>query len=102
MSVTEINKIIRNLQNGKSASYDNITYEHIKYGGETLVDHITNLFNAILKTEKIPKLFKEGITITLHKGSGKSTLDPNNYRAISLLPVFSKLFEKLMLVRIET
>ena len=102
ISIAEMNKIIRNLQNGKSASYDNITYEHIKYGGETLVVHITNLFNAILKTEEIPKLFKEGITITLHKGSSKSTLDPNNYRAISLLPVISKLFEKLMLVRIET
>ena len=39
--------------------------------------------------------------MTLHKGNGKTRTDPNNYRAISLLPVIFKIFEKLFLTRLE-
>ena len=93
--------MIRNLPNGKSAFSDNITYECLRYGGEILLTYLTRLFNNILEYNKVPLAFKIVITITLHKGNGKSKSDPNNYRAISLLPVISKIFEKVILTRIE-
>ena len=101
VTTTELSNIIKNLPNGKSASKDNLTYEHIKYGGNAIITCLTCLFNSILNQECVPNMFKEGITITLHKGNGKSKSDPNNYRAISLLPVISKIFEKVILTRIE-
>ena len=97
----ELASIISSLPNEKSASSDNLTYEHIKYGGKALTECLVQLFNMIIKEEKVPKAFKERITVTLHKGSGKSKTDPNNYRAISLLPVIFKLFEKMLLTRLE-
>ena len=101
MTISELAKVIKSLPTGKCASKDNLTYEHIKYGGDLLIKCLTNLFNLILSIEKVPDDFKNGLTITLHKGNGKSKSDPNNYRAISLLPVISKLFEKTILNRIE-
>jgi len=92
----ELQPIINSLPNNKSASHDNITYEHLKYGGDLLTLLIVRLFNEILKREHLPRGFKSGLTVTLHKGKGKSFSDPNNYRAISLLPVVYKLFEKLL------
>ena len=98
---SELAKVIKSLPTGKCASKDNLTYENIEYGGDLLIKCLTKLFNQILLNETVPDDFKNGLTITLHKGSGKSTSDPNNYRAISLLPVISKLFEKTILNRIE-
>ena len=40
---------------------------------------LTNLFNKIIRLEQISINFKSGLTVTLHKGKGKSTADPNNY-----------------------
>ena len=58
--------------------------------------------NKITETEYIPKCFKTGLTATLHKGKGKSTKEPKNHRAISLLPVVSKLFEKVSWSKYKT
>ena len=77
----ELNSIISSLPNGKCASSDNLTYEHVKYGGLALIGYIRKLFNAIIRNVKVPNAFKEGITVTLHKGNGKTKTDPNNYRA---------------------
>jgi len=101
ISTNELDAIVTSMPNGKSGSHDDVTYEHIKHGGNKLINCITAMFNSILLTETIPASFKQSVTITLHKGSGKSTIDPNNYRAITLLPVLSKLFEKIMLCRME-
>ena len=43
----------------------------------------------------------QGIIITLHKGGRKSKTDPNNYRAITLSSAILKLFERLLLARVE-
>ena len=102
VTVDELSDVIRALPNNKTPSIDNITYEHLKYGGSRLTEILTDLINAILEQETLPDKCKEGLTITVHKGNGKSAKDPNNYRAISLLPTIYKLFEKLFLKRIET
>ena len=101
LPIEELTEIVRALPTNKSASCDHITYEHIKYGGEALLKTLLVLFNSIIEHETLPDGFKTGLTITLHKGHGKSRSDPNNYRAISLLPVISKLFEKVILKRLE-
>ena len=97
----ELLTIVKSLPNGKSPSSDHITYEHITFGGHTLSKWLCQLFTSILRQECVPSAFKQSITVTLHNGNGKPKTDPNIYRAISLLPVLSKLFEKVLLSRIE-
>ena len=100
LSLAELNAAIKSLPLDKAPSRDNITYEHIIYGGKTLKQCLFELFD-ILVSGNIPVKFKQGLIITLHKGAGKSYTNPDDYRAISLLPSIAKLFEKLLLNRLE-
>ena len=51
--------------------------------------------------EYIPEHFRKGIQIPLYKGKNVSTLDPNNYRGITLLSVCNKFYEILLWKRLE-
>ena len=84
----------------KAGGLNNITYEHLKYGGRSLNEHLAHLFNLVITYEFILKDWKYGCIIMLHKGGNKSKKDPNNYRGIILLPVIFKLFENVMANRL--
>ena len=57
--------------------------------------------HLILVTEYIPINFRRGVQIPLYKGKNTSTMEVNNYRGITLLTIFNKLFEVIMWKRIE-
>src|SRR5690606_28078104 len=52
------------------------------------------LFNKSIETNTFPQVFKVALVRPLHKGG--SIHDYGNFRPISLLPAFSKIFEKIM------
>ena len=49
----------------------------------------------------IPDCFKQGIIIPIPRGGGKDRSVKANHRPIALLSVLYKLYEKVLLVRIE-
>jgi len=57
------------------------------------------IFNQILKEGIVSDSFKNALVTPLYKGNGQKT-NLNNYRPISLLNVFSKLFEKAIKKRL--
>ena len=57
MTKQEINTTVKNPPNGKAPGIDGITYEHIKHGGEVVIDALVKLFNLIVRTERIPVSF---------------------------------------------
>jgi hypothetical protein len=61
---------------------------------------LTYIFNGIIRTSYWPKQFKVSQIITIVK-SGKDPTEVASYRPISLLSVLSKVFEKLILRRIN-
>ena len=65
--------------------------DHISHPLSVLINDsfITGIFPSKLKIGKVTPLQKKG-----------SNVDPNNYRPISLLSVFSKIYEKVMYARI--
>ena len=89
------------LNSGKAAGNDGITKEHILNAGPSMPRVIALLFNWILDCEYIPINFRRGIQIPLYKGKNTSTFDVNNYRGITLLSVFNKLFEVVLWNRME-
>ena len=70
----EIESVLRNLKLGKSAGYDQVQPEHLKYGGPTLYIWIKQVANAIIELECVPESLKVGIVTPLYKGGGKDPL----------------------------
>lgn len=71
---------------------DGISIHIIKKIKESIADILAHIFNNILDNSIIPDSFKIAIINPIHKGGIKS--DINNFRQISLLNVFPKIFER--------
>ena len=52
------------------------------------------VFKTALKEKKIPDIWKKANLVPVHKKEEKNLL--KNCRPISLLPIFSKVFERIM------
>ena len=98
---TEIDKAIGSLSRRKSPGHDSILNEHIIYGGTAAKSLLLMLFNSVLRFSRVPDDWQTSIVVPIYKGKGKPKSDPSSYRPISLIPVLSKLFEKLILFRID-
>ena len=97
----EIDHAVNKLKIKKSAGLDNLTAEHLKYGGNSIIVWLTEILNAIVDMEQIPACLKLGITIPIYKGRGKDPLNTNSYRGITINSAISKVLETLILDRLE-
>jgi hypothetical protein len=98
ISPDEINKIIKNLGLNKAGDIYGNTTNLVKLGGPVLIQILTVLFNKSLDQGVFPSALKTSKVVPIHKGDSIFTV--SNYRPISLLPIFSKILEKLMYTRI--
>ena len=86
---------------GKAPGHDNITSEQIKYAGQSVFEPLCTLFNACISAEYVPKNFRKGIQVPLYKGKNSCSLETDNYRGITLLSTYSRLFEVLIWGRLS-
>ena len=101
IEMSEVARACQTLPNGKATGHDGLSNEHLKYGGLTLFAHLSCIFTSMLHIGHVPAELKKGIIITILKDRHKSLSSPNNYRGITLLPVFYKLLERILLARIQ-
>ena len=94
----EILKIIRALNINKAHGHDDISIRMIKICDESLLKPLLILFKNSLKLSYYPDIWKKSNIIPAHKKNDKQLV--NNYRPISLLPSFGKIFEKIIFNRI--
>ena len=94
----EILKIIRALNINKAHGHDDISIGMIKISDESLLKPLFILFKNSLKLSYYPDIWKKSNIIPAHKKNDKQLV--NNYRPISLLPGFGKIFEKIIFNRI--
>ena len=78
-------------KNNKSPGCDNILSEFIKGCSKSILPDLCNLFNYMIKRREFPEIWAEWIRSAIYKSGVK--LDPANYRGITVLPVFAKIFE---------
>jgi hypothetical protein len=96
----EINEIIKTLKDKNSSGYDEITSKIIKISKPFIIAPIINICNKMLTQGTFPERLKFSLIKPNYKGGNKSS--PSNYRPISLLPVFSKIFEMVINQRLTT
>ena len=94
----EILKIIRALNINKAHTHDDISIRMIKICDKSLLKPLTILFKNSTSTCCYPDIWKKSHIIPAHKKNDKRLV--NNYRPISLLPIFGKIFEKIIFNRI--
>ena len=88
----KILKIISAPDINKVHGHDDISIRTIKTCDESLLKPLFILFKNLLKFSYYPDIWKKSNIILAHKKNDKQLV--NNYRPISLLPIFGKIFEK--------
>ena len=97
----EVYRAVKTLHVGKAPGFDDVMAEHLLYAGPVLINFLCDLYNAVRVNECIPTCFKRGVQVPLYKGKDTCVLDVNNYRGITLLPTYNKLFEILIWQRLK-
>jgi hypothetical protein len=97
-SSNEINKLIDSLKSKNSSGYDEITNKMIKISKPFIISPIINIRNKMFAQCIYPERLKFSLIRPIYKTGDKSA--PSNYRPISLSPVFSKIFEKVVYKRL--
>ena len=92
--------VINKLRSTKVPGHDLITGEILEKLPEVGLSAFTYIYNSILRTGYFPGQWKVSQFVTILK-SGKPPEDVKSYRSISLLPILSKVFEKLFITRIQ-
>ena len=90
----EIITLIRGLEVGKANGPDEISANMLLICDETIVIPLKIIFENILLTGIYPDMWKSANIVPIHKKNDKQII--KNYRPISLLPICSKILEKLI------
>ena len=90
----EISKSIKQLKNKKSAGPDRLLNEFFIHGEQVLLPYIEIIFTAILNNGYFPEDLSVGEIVPLHKKGSLNSVD--NYRGITLLSAFGKLFTRVL------
>ena len=69
-------------------------YINIKICGESITAPLKIIFEQSLKERKLPELWKKANIVPVHKKENKNLI--KNYRPVSLLPIFSKIYERVI------
>ena len=94
VSVEEVYKELRKLGPRKSAQSTDIPIRVLKENADIFADYICGFFNESIKKSTFPSILENAnITPVFKKGYRSSK---ENYRPESILPVISKIFEKLL------
>ena len=94
----ELIKIIRNLNVLQARGHDDISIRMIKMCDKSILKPLILLFENSTKSSYYPDIWKKSKIVPVHKKNDQQLV--TNYRPISLLPIFGKIFEKIIFNRI--
>lgn len=94
----EIIKIINDLDTNTSSGIDKINTKSIKCIQNLISEKLALCFNKLMADGDFPESLKIAKVTPVYKSGNKS--DPGNYRPISVLPVISKILEKILYCRL--
>lgn len=92
--------IFRLKKNKASCPSDNLLNEYFINSFDILGGHITDIFNKVFDAGYFPQSWSMGYIVPIHKKGDKNV--PNNYRGVTLLSNFGKLFTSVLTNRVET
>ena len=94
VSVGDICKELRRLNPRKAAQNTDIPIKILKENADIFSSYICDFFNETIRSGKFPSILKKANITPVFKKGFKGSKE--NYRPVSILPVTSKIFEKMI------
>ena len=102
ISVTEVLDAIKLQKKGKSAGPNGLLMESFIYGGLKLFVHLSLLYTLFIRHCYLPSSFMQSTIRPLVKNKGGDLTDPNNYRAIALANMETKILESILMDKVHS
>eukprot|EP00794_Sanderia_malayensis_P005002 gene5002-5659_t len=90
----DVEKIIKSIKRSKATGIDDLPPGLIKDAADVLSVPLSHIINVSLDTGQFSQEWKSAKIIPLHKSGSTTNFD--NYRPISVLPIVSKVIEKIV------
>jgi Reverse transcriptase (RNA-dependent DNA polymerase)/Endonuclease/Exonuclease/phosphatase family len=97
-NINEVKETVLELKNSLAIGVDQIKINALKYCIDEIKPHIVNIINQSFIQSKVPKNMKVAKIVPIFKGGNPT--EPSNYRPISILPIISKILEKIVYKRL--
>ena len=98
VSNAEVKLIIDQLDNKSSSGDDNVNNLIVNASAPVVIPYLTHLINKSLTHGILPSELTKAKILLFHKDGAKT--DESNYRPISLLLIWSKIYERAMYNRV--
>ena len=95
----EVESVCASLKAGISGV--EIDYEHIRFAGPPLWKLLFQLYQDFLMNHSFCESLLTGVILPLFKGKGAKANNKDNYRGITLFPTLCKIYEMVLLNRLE-
>jgi hypothetical protein len=95
--VEEVIQIVEDIRNTNSVSFDGLRITCLKKSIDIVAQHIVRIVNQSFRQCKVPNCMMAKIVPLFKSGS---PTDETNYRPIAILPLLSKILERIVLVLI--
>ena len=90
----DIIRILRKLDPNKAHGHDMISIRMLKMSGDAIIEPLFKIFKNCLKCGIFPDDWKKENIVPIFKKGDKQNI--KNYRPVSLLPICSKIFERII------
>ena len=101
VSVTEVIDLLQCLTNDKATGIDGLSGESLKFTDSILVLLLSICFTCMFKPCYLPVSMLDSVVVPLVKNKNGDQSDKNSYRPIALSSQISKVFENVILHRLE-
>lgn len=95
----EVHRILSQMKNKTSTDIDTIPCKIVKLSSKYISVPLAYLVNKSFEEGVFPNKLKHAKIVPIYKSGTKTTIE--NYRPISMLPVFSKIFERIVYNRLR-
>ena len=101
VSVSEVLDLLRGQPNDKATGMDGLSGESLKFADPILAVLLSICFTCMFKHCYLPSSMLDSVIVPLVKNRNGDLSDKNNYRPIALSSTISKVFENVILYRLE-